>query len=90
MPARPLPFVILGALLVLCVVVVIAANQIAGLDQSIAHGFGKPLRVMQTLEEVVKTASGRTITVRTTRNLDETAQAFVDRHNEAANAAKEL
>lgn len=90
MPARPLPFVILGALLVLCVVVVIAANQIAGLDQSIAQGFGKPLRVMQTLEEVVKTASGRTITVRTTRNLDETAQAFVDRHNEAANAAKEL
>jgi len=90
MQGRLIPSVILGALIALCVVVVFAANQIAGLDHSITNGFGKKMALMQTLEEVVTTASGRKITVRTVRQEDEIAQQFVDRHNEAVQAAQQL
>jgi len=90
MQGRLIPSVILWALIALCVVVVFAANQIAGLDHSITNGFGKKLALMQTLEEVVTTSSGRKITVRTVRQDDETAQQFVDRHNEAVQAAQQL
>ncbi len=90
MQGRTIAPLILGALLVLCVIVVFAASQVAGLDRSIATGMGKRLRVMQTLEELVTTQSGRTITVRTTRRDDETAAQFVERHDEAVQAAKLL
>lgn len=41
---------------------------------------------MQTLEEVVLTASGRTITVRTTRADGESVEDFIDRHSKTVDA----
>ena len=88
MPIRTLPFVTLGALLTLCVVVVFTANQVAALDASLAQSFGSRGSQMQEYVEEVTTQSGRTITVRTVRLDGETVQAWADRHDEAVREAQ--
>jgi len=45
---------------------------------------------MQTLTEVVATTSGRTVTVTTSRNYNESIDEFIQRHNATVDAVKAL
>lgn len=93
MRERHLSFLMLGGLIVLSVVATFAAHTLAGLDGSIAQMATRRLQQedeMQTLEEIVQTQSGRTVTVRTTRQEGETPDAFVARHDAAVQAVKQL
>ena len=89
---RYLSFLILGALIALCVVVVMAGNRIAGLDRSIADILDPNEGVeVQVLEETITTTgSGRKITIRTERLDNETVDAWVARHNAAIAAVQGL
>lgn len=90
MRSRLMPYITLGCLMALSVVVAVAASRIAGLEASIVNLIDLHRTNMQTLTEVVTTQSGRTITVTTTRMENEGIDAFIGRHNEAVLAAQAL
>lgn len=74
----------LGGLAVLTVVVILAFQSLSQLDGNIARLVRPPsLERMQQLTETVTRADGRKIVVLTTREADESIDAFWLRHDAA-------